>query len=259
MEKNRVAAVSGVPHDRIELPEHCYNAGPTFPLPCIYTAPDSGRSVVPMVWGLQPRFKTETHLTTNNARTESVVTSKLYSRVLGQRCVLVVNGFYEWKAEGSHKRPFYITNPATVQGAVPEDPPDVLQSNQTPMLMAGLYDLIGGKFSFTVLTLASVGKMAEVHDRMPLFISSDDLSSWLDTSTSYESISDSLQARARDVAADLNLLEVSSMVNSIKSQSADCILPKKVADEKQFSTGIGRFFAKRQKLEYLEICVQPRC
>ena len=46
----------------------------------------------------------------------------------GRRCVVVLNGFYEWKAEGARKQPYYIH-----------------RGEGVPLLCAGLYDTWKGE------------------------------------------------------------------------------------------------------------------
>lgn len=44
-----------------------------------------------------------------NARSETVDEKFVFRRLLAsQRCVVLFNGFYEWKQEGSKKQPYYI-------------------------------------------------------------------------------------------------------------------------------------------------------
>jgi putative SOS response-associated peptidase YedK len=50
------------------------------------------------------------------------------TRSSGRRCVVVMNGFYEWKAEGARKQPYYIH-----------------RGEEVPLLCAGLYDTWKGK------------------------------------------------------------------------------------------------------------------
>ena len=256
LSSQRVANVAKVTTDRVQVPMKCYNAGPTFSLPCIYGDDLSTRSVIPMIWGLKPWFKTDFHLTTNNARTESITTSKLYSPLLDkQRCVLVVDGFYEWKTEGASKRPFLITNEPSTSVKDDKANGEYLPENVQPLLMAGLYDAYSGEHSFTVLTMESTGKMAEIHERMPLFLNQDDISTWLDISQPYEKIAKPLLAKSSDLAEHLKFMEVSSTVNSIRNQSVDCVIPKKEADDKLFSQGLGRFFTKKRKqVDYMRLC-----
>ena len=52
-------------------------------------------------------------LSTNNCRLEGILSSKLYKRVLTQRklCVVIAQGFYEWKTSASKnepKQPYFI-------------------------------------------------------------------------------------------------------------------------------------------------------
>ena len=60
-----------------------------------------------LIPGYEPKFKTK--LSTINARSETVFTSKLYrDLVIRQRCILPISGFFEWKTDGERKRPFSI-------------------------------------------------------------------------------------------------------------------------------------------------------
>jgi putative SOS response-associated peptidase YedK len=65
------------------------------------------------------------HGTQFNARSESVTEKPVFSRLLQrQRCVVLLDGFYEWKADaGGKKQPYYVS---FGEGNV--------------MRMAGLYD-----------------------------------------------------------------------------------------------------------------------
>lgn len=49
-------------------------------------------------------------MSTHNARLEDLQNSKMYLPPLrqGKRCIAVVEGFYEWKRDGSTKQPYFI-------------------------------------------------------------------------------------------------------------------------------------------------------
>ena len=74
--------------------------------------------VQPMMWGLVPPWHrglvaSSHRLTTNNARLEGLAESKLYKPVVenGQRCVIVSDGFYEWKKSeknSGQKQPYIV-------------------------------------------------------------------------------------------------------------------------------------------------------
>jgi putative SOS response-associated peptidase YedK len=88
----------------------------------------------------------------------------------GQRCLVVTDGFYEWKklnAKGKEKQPYAI---GTREG---------------PMVMAALWakwtDPKSGNtiYSCTVLTCGPIAVMAELHDRMPVILAEADWAKWL--------------------------------------------------------------------------------
>jgi putative SOS response-associated peptidase YedK len=98
--------------------------------------------------------------TTFNARSEEFTTKPAFKNAWkkGQRCLVVTDGFCEWKkldAAGKKKQPYAI---AMVEGQ---------------MVMAGLWDKwkdpkSGDEvLSCTILTCAPNNVMAELHDRMP--------------------------------------------------------------------------------------------
>lgn len=69
-----------------------------------------------MLWGLIPHFyKGETatghKLSTSNCRLESLKEGKaMFTQPLkqGGRCVLLTEGYYEWKTEGNKKQPYAL-------------------------------------------------------------------------------------------------------------------------------------------------------
>lgn len=68
-----------------------------------------------MLFFLQTDYKSH-KLSTNNCRIESIKTSKLYNPALknGGRCIVVVEGFYEWQTTDKTtniKQPYYIYAP----------------------------------------------------------------------------------------------------------------------------------------------------
>ena len=112
-----------------------------------------------MLWGLVPPWHhgavATTHkLTTNNARLEGLRDSKLYKPVLekDRRCVIVCDGFYEWKTKAGEKQPYLVyaaqKNPlfenvqefskASISQHWSEEDGD---SGPRPLFMAGLYSI----------------------------------------------------------------------------------------------------------------------
>lgn len=88
-----------------------------------------------------------------NARSESVSERAMFARLLeGHRCLLPANHYYEWTRNAAHTR-MKITGDGS-------------------LYMAGLFRPAAGQadWEFVVLTQASCGDAATVHDRMPLIL-----------------------------------------------------------------------------------------
>ncbi|KAK3605852.1 hypothetical protein CHS0354_017756 [Potamilus streckersoni] len=79
------------------------------------------RIVQPMRWGLIPSWHkgamAEKTYETNNCRAESMLQKQTYRVPLqkGQRCVVLADGFFEWKRSKDSKQPYFIY--------FPQDPP----------------------------------------------------------------------------------------------------------------------------------------
>ena len=132
-----------------------------------------GHSLVPMRWGLIPSWSKDhsSSFKTFNARSETV-TEKPSFRIpfKRKRCLIPVNGFYEWKTEGKKKTPHYIG----------------LKSKKI-VYFAGLYDewegVNGYLESCSILTTTANTDMSVLHERMPVILKSDVFSEWLDANT----------------------------------------------------------------------------
>src|SRR3989442_1484921 len=64
-----------------------------------------------MKWGLVPSWATDPSIGNRmiNARAESLSTSPAFRDSLQtRRCVILANGYYEWKVAGKSKAPFYF-------------------------------------------------------------------------------------------------------------------------------------------------------
>ena len=96
------------------------NLPPTSYTPVLYWQENGGPVIQPMLWGLVPPWHrgenpTSHGVSTNNARLEGVQSSKLYGPCLKRRCVVICDGFYEWRKNDSstakakgNKQPFFV-------------------------------------------------------------------------------------------------------------------------------------------------------
>jgi putative SOS response-associated peptidase YedK len=132
-------------------------------------------------WGLIPywtkNLKTaeEIRLKTFNARSESIPDKPSFKHCLrSNRCLVPVNGFYEWQTKGKNKIPYFIG-----------------LENVPIFGLAGLYDQwvnpdTGECFNtFTVITTRANPMLEVIHNlkkRMPVILTVENMEKWLDTS-----------------------------------------------------------------------------
>src|SRR5712691_7452771 len=87
-----------------------YNVAPTQPIPIIRLV-DGKRHFALVRWGMLPSWvkdpKTFTLLI--NARGESVAEKPAFRAAMKRRrCLIPADGFYEWKAVGERKQPYFV-------------------------------------------------------------------------------------------------------------------------------------------------------
>ncbi|PQM49892.1 SOS response-associated peptidase [Mycolicibacter virginiensis] len=151
-----------------------------------------------------------------NARADKVTTSPAFSAsVERRRCLVPMDGYYEWRAEGprtgggARKTPFYIHG----DGAM--------------LYAAGLWSVwrpnrvSDAVLSFAIITTAAVGELAGIHDRMPLLLPEDRWDTWLDPDAGVDT---TLLSRPPDVTG-IAVREVSTLVNSVRNNSSELIAP----------------------------------
>lgn len=227
---------------------------------------------------------------TFNARIEGLDSSGLWQRLVDrQRGIVLLDGFYEWMDTGKSKVPMFFRNRDGYDGhairSALEEPCVLAQKSEdssedvsldgpshAPLMLAALYDSWlpkeGGKGaedaqecleSVTIVTMDSDGTpVAKVHERMPVFLSADSAAMWLDSSASFgKVVAPVVRAAHEHARQQLLCYEVSTLVSSVKSESPDCILPKKDYDAKQFSRGLGKFFAKKTPQQLQSVSPQP--
>jgi putative SOS response-associated peptidase YedK len=138
---------------------------------------DGAREIVPMRWGLVPGWWKKSLKevpATFNARSDTVADKPMFRDAFRRsRCIIPASGYYEWKAVNGAKQPYYYS---AADGSV--------------LSIAGLWDQWKDResreplLSCTMVVTAANEIAARVHDRMPVFLSADNIASWLDGSTS---------------------------------------------------------------------------
>ena len=202
----------GPEDDGLDRPR--FNVAPTSSLYAVHDTPEGGRRLVPLHWGLVPRWATDTSGASKmiNARAESLFERPSYRPLMTRnRCIVPVDGFYEW---GPDRQPRYIHDEAG-----------------TPLEVAGLWTAWqspeGASLrSCTLLTTEAVDDLREVHHRMPVALDPDDRDTWLDLEPRHpDEVSRLVEQARRRASARWRWHEVSRAVNSVRSDEASLIEP----------------------------------
>jgi putative SOS response-associated peptidase YedK len=189
-----------------------YNIAPTQEVPIVRPKRDgAGRELIMMRWGLVPYWADDPKIGNRliNARRESVARTAAFREAYQRRrCLVPADGFFEWQKDGKARQPLLVR-----------------RKDHAPFAFAGLWERWpqpGGAVlrSCTIITCPANELVAPVHDRMPVILAPDDYARWLDPS----------QADGRELlnpypAAELEMLAVSSRVNSPQYDDPECIAP----------------------------------
>ena len=210
-----------------------YNIAPTQPV--LTVTNDGQRRGEVMRWGLVPFWAKDLKLGARmiNAVGETVSTKPAFRTAFKKRrCLVLANGFYEWRKEGERKIPTYI-----------------YARNGDSLAFAGLWETWKSPEgqvvqSCTIITSAANSFIQPLHHRMPVILSGETQALWLDPLTDDRKILEPLLAPAPSEL--LASHSVSDTVNSVKNQGPECILPLpegskgRSADHLEGSTGGGR-------------------
>ncbi|MBD3328167.1 SOS response-associated peptidase [Candidatus Peregrinibacteria bacterium] len=140
------------------------NARPGQNLPVVLSEKKSKIQLVH--WGLKPYWLEKTGKKNEliNVRLDSFEKPAFINDFASRRCVIICDGFFEWKKEGSVKQPYVFR-----------------MKDERPFLLAGVWQQHKDfGVGFAVITTNPNELVDEIHDRMPLIIDKDNLRHWLD-------------------------------------------------------------------------------
>jgi len=187
-----------------------YNIAPSQTIPVVLRPLENEkREVHPMRWGFTQTWAQGGRLLAN-ARSEDIQTKPLFQESFEKwRCLIPMDGFYEWRHEGKETRPHFIR----------------LQSKE-PFAVAGVWapQRAGGQTleSAVVLTTQANYDIRFIHDRMPVILRPQDFAAWLDTD--YEMDFSKIQKLMKPFREGLlESLEVGDWVNSATNEGEKCI------------------------------------
>ena len=138
-----------------------YNAHPTQKLPIIksYT---NGKTLENCDWGLVPSWAEgkKDFRPLINARLETLMEKVSFKKLIQtSRCIVVADGYYEWKKQEKGKIPYYFT-----------------RTDSSLIFFAAIYQ----NNQFCIITREASNKVKEIHHREPLIINEEQISNYLD-------------------------------------------------------------------------------
>jgi putative SOS response-associated peptidase YedK len=173
------------------------------------------RAIVAYRWGLIPHWAESAKAGSRmfNARSEGLGRSPAFADALRRkRCLVPVDGFYEWQRIGARRQPFTIG-----------------RADRRPLVLAGLWagwrdpakDVVVRTFS--IVTTRPNEQMAGLHDRMPVVLPEAAWDLWLDPGLSDIGELQGLFEPTDEIA--LRIDPVADLVNNVRNDGPELVEP----------------------------------
>ena len=177
-----------------------YNAHPTQQLPVIksYT---NGKALELCEWGLVPGWskKLDKFSPLINARKETLMEKVTFKNLIQtSRCVVIADGYYEWKREDKSKVPHYFS-----------------KEDDEIMFFAAIHQ----NNQFCIITRDATEKVSFIHHREPLIINQSQINNYLNVKKDAMEILNSIKP------PNLKFYEISKDVNNPVNNDPALIKP----------------------------------
>ena len=190
-----------------------HNIAPTQPVPVV-TVENGVRHFRLMRWGLIPAWVKDVRKFSLliNARSETAMEKPAFKNAIRRRrCLIPADGYYEWQASGTRKRPHFI-----------------YRRDRAPIGLAGLAETWIGPNGEELDTVAIVTAPASadlrmLHHRVPVTIASGDFARWLDCSD--DSAASVMALLTAPAEGEFAWHEISTRVNRVANDDAQLTLP----------------------------------
>jgi putative SOS response-associated peptidase YedK len=196
--------------DLMEIPPR-YNIAPTQQVLAVRQEDAERPKGTTMRWGLIPSWAKEKKIAASliNARSDSVADKPSFRNAFKRRrCLILADGFYEWRKGSTPKQPFHIR-----------------RKDGEPFAFAGLWERWTGEEpaieSCTIITTDANDAVRTLHDRMPVILEPRDYGRWLDPTNSDPGV---LQEMLRQYPAEqMATVPVSLYVNNARNEGVECL------------------------------------
>jgi len=144
-----------------------YNIAPTQQVLAIRMK-EGDKECVALRWGLIPSWAKDKKSMFINARSETLFEKPAFrASVKRRRCLILADGYYEWKVLGPKARqPYYFR-----------------MADDKPFAFAGIWDTWKGDGepleTCSIITTSASEDSADIHDRMPVMLRSDVADAWI--------------------------------------------------------------------------------
>ncbi len=189
-----------------------YNATPRSAMPVV-RLDDGVRWIALLRWGLVPAWAKDPAIGDKliHARAETVAEKPSFKAAYrARRCLVIADGFYEWRRDGRVSQPFRIE-----------------MRDGSPFAIAGLWEHWAAPGhaaleSFALLTTDANAVLAPIHNRMPVILETGHQAAWLDPSSE----SERLQALLRPHSPEsMHAYPISRDVNNPRHDRAEILVP----------------------------------
>jgi putative SOS response-associated peptidase YedK len=196
---------------KIDIPiSKRYNIAPSQQILAI-TQEDEERKANLFRWGLIPFWSKDPSIGNKliNARAETLDEKPSFKHLIKRkRCLIISDGFYEWKKEEGKKQPYFIH-----------------MKSRKSFALAGLWDAWGDKddcvYTCTIITTVPNDLMKPLHSRMPVILDEEQEKIWLDSHITDPAYLKTLLNPYSNHSMDA--FPVSTMVNNPKNDSIENI------------------------------------
>ena len=185
-----------------------YNIAPTQSIAAVRVGADDSRELALLRWGLIPFWAKDPSIGNRmiNARAETVAEKPSFRAAYRKRrCLVLADGFYEWRKGSDGKTPYYIS----------------LASGE-PFAFAGLWEDWHAKDSdeslqsAAIITTSANDFMSQLHQRMPVVLEKDSADRWLDGD-------DQLLSDAAESSPRFRAWPVDRRVNNARNEGEDLV------------------------------------
>jgi putative SOS response-associated peptidase YedK len=191
-----------------------YNIAPSQNVLAVRLKPGSADpEAVWLRWGLIPSWADDQKIGYKliNARAETAREKPSFRGAFKSRhCLVLADGFYEWKKVGKAKQPYHIR-----------------LRDGSPFAFAGLWEhwAQGEKpiESCTILTTDANEALRQIHDRMPVILAADSYRHWLSNSDTGEA--NAFPYLAPYPPDTMTAVAVNPIVNSPRNNGQECLEP----------------------------------